>query len=92
MIVARLAKPLQEKDHHGYGHFEGEEYRDYNIPLKPGDLDMLPSLWRNPDRILQGNDKNTILLQIDTLDGGVLTAVVDIAHTPKIKTYYKSRK
>ena len=83
---------LREKDRHGYDHFEGEEWREYNIPLNAGDLDMLPSLWRNPDRVLPGYDQNSILLQIDTLDGGVLTAIVNIKNTPKIKTYFKSKR
>ncbi len=86
-------KWLREEDNHGYDHFEGKEYRDINIPLKPGDLDMLPSMWRNPDEVVESaRDKNVILLKINTLDGGVLTAIVDIKNVPTLKTYYKRRK
>lgn len=72
-------------------HFEPLEKDPRNIPLTSGDLDMIPSLWRNPDRVAKGGYDGSFICEIDTIDGGVLSLVVDATRTPKIKTLYKRK-
>lgn len=43
-----------------------------NIPVKPADLDLVPSMWRNPDYIEAGGKKDSIVLCLETFDGGIL--------------------
>lgn len=72
-------------------HFEPLEKDPRNIPLTSGDLDMIPSLWRKPDRVEKGGYDGSFVCEIDTIDGGVLSLVVDATRTPKIKTLYKRK-
>ena len=72
-------------------HFEPKENDPRNIPLTSGDLDLIPSIWRNPDRVLPGGYKGAIALELDTIDGGTTRMIVDITNVPKIKTLYKMK-
>ena len=38
---------------------------------------QLPTLWRKPDRILKTRDPNRTQLELDTLDGESIVAIVD---------------
>ena len=55
------------KDHEHYR----EDPRKTNMPLLPHDLDMIPEIWRNPNRILSGHN-NSLVFEIDLADGGTL--------------------
>lgn len=56
----------------------GENEKDpRNIPLMPGDFELVPSLWRNPDSVLRGKYAGSSVLQMETLDGGILNLVID---------------
>ena len=56
------------------GHWP-EEKSGLNLPLEEADLDLIPLLWRSPDRVTPGNKKSglSFVLEIDLLTGGTLT-------------------
>ena len=76
-------------DHHE--HFGALETDPRNIPLTAGDLDLIPTLWRNPDNVLPGDFRDSFVCQLETFDGGVLNMVVDVKRTPVIHTLYKNK-
>ena len=58
----------------------GGKHLDPNEPyahLTKQEFELLPSLWRKPDRILKTRDPNRTQLELDTLDGGSIVAIVD---------------
>lgn len=58
----------------------GGKHLDPNEPyahLTPQEFELLPTLWRKPDRIVQTRDPNRTQLELDTLDGGFILAIVD---------------
>lgn len=69
-------------------HFEDMPSYPENIPLKKGDVDMLPSLWRNPDRVFESNGR--LVLEVDAIDGGIFRAVIDIKNVPSLRTFYRT--
>ena len=69
-------------------HFELMPEHPEDIPLKKGDVDMLPSLWRNPDRAFE--DHGSIVLEVDAVDGGMFRAIVKPGNSPKLKTFYRT--
>lgn len=54
-------------------HFFPEPDRPNNIPLAKDDVELLPALWRNPDRIRRLRP-DLFEAQLDALDGAVLVA------------------
>ncbi len=82
----------REDKNHGYKHFEPDETDERNIPLKDGDFDMLPTMWRDPDRVIPGGTSTRFILEVDTLDGGTLRGVVDVKGEPLLRTFYKKKK
>lgn len=85
-----LDKPRQTGGTHR-AHFEPLEKDPRNIPLTPGDLDLVPSLWRKPHKVLPGGFPGSFVCQVETLDGGILNMVVDVKRTPVIHTLYKNK-
>ena len=69
-------------------HFELMPEHPEDIPLKKGDVDMLPSLWRNPDRVFE--DHGSMVLEVDAVDGGMFRAIVKPGNSPKLKTFYRT--
>ena len=69
-------------------HFELMPEHPEDIPLKKGDVDMLPSLWRNPDRVFE--DHGSIVMEVDAVDGGMFRAIVKPGNSPKLKTFYRT--
>ncbi len=59
---------------HGSKHLNPEEPGEH---LTKQEFELLPSLWRNPDRILPTRDPNRFELDLDTLDGGYILAIID---------------
>ena len=72
-------------------HFEPKEKDPRNIPLTSGDLDLIPTLWRSPDRVARRGYHGSFTCELDTVDGGILRMVVDVMRTPRIKTLYKRK-
>lgn len=69
-------------------HFELMPEHPEDIPLKKGDVDMLPSLWRNPDRVFE--DHGSMVLEVDAVDGGMFRAIVKPGNSPNLKTFYRT--
>lgn len=69
-------------------HFETMPDHPEDIPLKKGDVDMLPSLWRNPDREFE--DGGDLVLEVDAVDGGMFRAIVKPGNAPNLKTFYRT--
>lgn len=73
-------------------HFFHEPNHPENIPLKKGDIDMLPSVWRNPDqwRKLQ---KNLYELRVEAVDGGDFVLQVQVNNgVPSPWSYFRTTK
>lgn len=77
---AHLEKHVGENETHGA-----------NIPLNRGDYDLLPSIWRNPDRVLPGHgkDEGRVLLEFDAIDGSTFRLVVD--KDTGITSFYRTK-
>jgi len=69
-------------------HFGDMQDHPEDIPLKKGDVDMLPSLWRNPDREFE--DNGCLVLEVDAVDGGMFRAIVKPGESPNLKTFYRT--
>ena len=83
-----LDKKRQDGETDHRVHFEALPDHPEDIPLKKGDVDMLPSLWRNPDRVFA--DKGDLVLEVDAVDGGMFRAIVKPGNSPKLKTFYRT--
>lgn len=61
-----------------------------DIPLTVSDLELLPEIWRRPDKI-ERVGKSRVMLSMDALDGGTYKAVVDYEDDTRVrlKTFYK---
>lgn len=71
-------------------HFYPLEYRDTNIPLTVEDLELIPSIWRNPDNVSdKTSNKWNILCEQKAIDGGIYKLVVNVEEIPEIVTFYK---
>ena len=74
-------------------HFYPLEYRETNIPLTVEDLELIPSIWREPDTVSdKTGDKWNILCEQNALDGGVYKLVVNVEKDPTIVTFYKTKR
>jgi hypothetical protein len=59
---------------HGSKHLDPSEPYAH---LTPQEFELLPSLWRKPDRIIPTRDPNRLQLELDLFDGGILLMIVD---------------
>lgn len=69
-------------------HFEEMDDHPEDIPLKKGDVDILPSVWRKPDRVFE--DNGSLILEVDAIEGGMFRAVVKLSNSPTLKTFYRT--
>ena len=60
------------------GAFKGlaEGVKSGGAPLDRGDYDLLPSVWRSPDRVRATNDANISIFELDAFGGGNLQLAV----------------
>jgi len=75
-------------------HFYPMEKQPDDIPLKPEDFEMLPSMWRNPDRIMK-NGRDEFQLELDAFDGSTFCMRVKIIADgmkkhPKLWTFFRT--
>lgn len=77
-------------------HFYQMEDQPDDIPIKPEDLEMLPSMWRKPTRIRK-NKQDEFDLELDTIDGSTFIMRVKIAVDettgdtyPKLWTFFRT--
>ena len=64
-------------EQHASKHIGENEKDKRNIPLTPGDFELIPSLWRNPDSVIPGNYPGSSVLTMETFDGGILNLAID---------------
>lgn len=75
-------------------HFYPNETDERNIPLTIEDLEIMPSIWREPDMVdTKTANKNRIRLSQKALDGGIYRLVVDLnpKGAPHVVTFYKNK-
>ena len=73
-------------------HFYPRETDERNIPLTVEDLEIIPSIWHDPDAVSdKTSKKGRILLERKALDGGTYNMVVDIEKNPYLVTFYKTK-
>ena len=76
-------KRLDQKTDHRV-HFGEMEDHPESKPLEVGDIELLPSMWRRPDRVAAAEDKGAIILEMDAADGAdVYRLVVSYAKVSK---------
>jgi hypothetical protein len=73
-------------------HFFPEPNNPDNIPLQKDDVELLPSLWRNPDRVRK-LQRDLFEAQLDGIDGAILVAQFYIEENgaPRLWTFYKKK-
>ncbi len=72
-------------------HFQAIKDHPEDIPLKPEDMEMLPTMWHKPDRVLKiGAAK--FMAELDSFDGGTYIMQIAITknHTPKLWAFFKT--
>ena len=76
-------------------HFFPEPDKPDNSPLTPGDMDLLPSIWRKPDHVKK-LQKEIFEADIEGLDGSRFVIQVRIAPDenngdPRLWTFYRTK-
>ena len=75
---------------HAAKHLGGNEKRlKDNIPCNPGDYELMPAVWSNPDRIVKIKDHH-YALELEALDGGFLQLAVNTMRG--FASFYKTKK
>ena len=75
---------------HASKHFgENERRLKDNIPCNPGDYDLMPAVWHNPDIITKIKDHH-YLLQLETFDGAYLQLAVNAMRG--FASFYKTKR
>ena len=75
---------------HAAKHLGGNEKRlKDNIPCNPGDYELMPAVWNNPDRIVKIKDHH-YALELEALDGGFLQLAVNTMRG--FASFYKTKK
>lgn len=69
-------------------HVGENEKRSDSIPVTRQDYDLLPTIWRSPDRVNEGHSGRNVL-ELDAMDGGTLCLIVDDKFG--IKSFYKRK-
>ena len=72
-------------------HFYPNQEHPEDIPLKPEEMEMLPCMWRKPDRVMKlGAD--LFLAETDAFDGSTYMMQVKITKKghPKLWTFFKT--
>ena len=68
-------------------HFGDNETNPQSVPLTTGDYELLPSVWRKPDRVTKSRDRDH--LAFETFDGGILHLFV--SEQKGIRSFYKTK-
>lgn len=69
-------------------HVGGNEKDSRNMPLSRSDFELIPAMWRKPDRVAREDNRDH--LEFDAFDGGVLHLIVD--PVKGISTFYKQKR
>lgn len=76
---------------HVMKHIGENETDKRGLPLSKSDIELLPSIWRGPDRVLPGDNPKTAILELDTFDGGTLRLAIKYGGGPEPLTLYKMK-
>lgn len=72
-------------------HFYPLESDDRNIPLQLSDLELLPDIWRHPDKV-EKVSKTRLMLSMRATDGGMYRVVIETENTDaRLVTFYKNK-
>ena len=69
-------------------HFAPMPDHPENIPLEERDVAMLPSMWRNPDRVFESSGH--LVLEVDALDGSIFRAFVKYGRGNTLRSFYRT--
>ncbi len=69
-------------------HFHPIESHPNDIPLTLEDLELLPDIWRNPEKV-EKTGRSRVMLSLKSLNGGTYKAVVDYEKDITLKTLYR---
>ena len=73
------------------GHWLVDNHKD-NMPVTHGDVDLVPTMWRDPDYIERGKDNDSLVLCIECFDGGILKMPIHVnGNTPFGTGIYKQK-
>ena len=67
-------------------HYEDNEMHPRGIPLTNADYELLPTIWRSPDKVVKSRGRD--VLELDAMDGGLYRLVVD--PVKGIRSFYKT--
>lgn len=70
-------------------HFEPLETDPRNVPLKISDLELIPAIYREPDRVEPGGTKDTFVCVMADGNRNDYCLVVDAKTKLRVKTFYK---
>lgn len=92
VVTQKWLKNKRKKGVNHYDHFQFLPDEPTDIPLTIADIELLPSIWRNPDSV-EKVEATRIMLSMKASDGGTYKAVVDCGgKTSELKTFYKEGK
>ena len=69
-------------------HFAPMPDHPEDIPLELGDVDMLPALWREPDRVFYS--AGHLVLEVDDSDGSIFRAFVKTGRKNTLRSFYRT--
>ena len=86
---AWLDKPRKHGGDHRVHFFPMEDHPE-SKPLTLGDIELIPSIWRQPDRVFNAGG-NCVCLEIDSLEGDFYRLIVKCSKSaPTLKTFYRT--
>lgn len=92
LIVTQDWRDIKRQDGTTHlAHFYPLKDHPEDIPLKPEDMEMLPSLWHKPDRVIKIR-ANIFQTELDAFDGStyVMQLAISKKGSPKLWTFYKT--
>ena len=87
-VTKELATHIKNHEHYK------ADPRKTNMPLMPEDLDLIPTIWRDPDRVVSDPEHpEGPVFEFDTPDGGVLRLpIIKLGNTITTGTFYKMKR
>ena len=87
-VTKELATHIKKHEHYK------ADPRKTNMPLMPEDLDLIPTIWRDPDRVVSDpKHPEGPVFEFDTPDGGVLRLpIIKLGNTITTGTFYKMKR
>lgn len=87
-VTKELATHIKNHEHYKV------DPRKTNMPIMPEDLDLIPTIWRDPDRIVSDpQHPEGPVFEFDTPDGGVLRLpIIKLGNTITTGTFYKMKR